>query len=69
MYYFTYLTTNLANDKKYIGDHSTNNINDSYLGSGVYILKAIKKYIKSNKIKSKSILVRTAVLDMVNYTE
>lgn len=36
-----YLTTNLINNKKYIG--STNNNNPYYLGSGVYLNKAIKK--------------------------
>jgi group I intron endonuclease len=41
-----YLTTNLVNQKKYIGMDSNNNPN--YLGSGSLILKAIKKYGRSN---------------------
>ena len=41
---FVYVTTNLKNDNQYIGDHSTNNLNDGYLGSGRIFLKAIKKY-------------------------
>ena len=41
-----YLTTNLINGKKYIGSHYSSN--DDYLGSGVLISKAIKKYGKSN---------------------
>jgi predicted DNA-binding transcriptional regulator AlpA len=41
-----YLTTNLVNGKKYIGSHFSSN--DDYLGSGVLISKAIKKYGKSN---------------------
>ena len=41
-----YLTTNLINNKKYIG--STNNNNPYYLGSGVYLNKAIKKYGRKN---------------------
>jgi hypothetical protein len=41
-----YCTTNLINGKKYIGSHKNNK--DSYLGSGVYITKAIKKYGKEN---------------------
>lgn len=47
-YYLIYQTTNLINGKMYIGKHITININDSYLGSGVYLNKAIKKYGKEN---------------------
>lgn len=46
MYHIVYLTTNLINGKQYIGDHSANLIKDSYIGSGVLITKAIKKYGK-----------------------
>jgi group I intron endonuclease len=46
--YLIYLTTNLINGKKYIGSHITEDIDDSYLGSGVYLKKAIKKYGKIN---------------------
>jgi group I intron endonuclease len=41
-----YLTINLINNKKYIGQDSNNN--PKYLGSGVYLTKAIKKYGKEN---------------------
>ena len=44
---YIYLTTNLVNNKKYIGQH-TGKIDDNYLGSGIYLLKAIKKYGKQN---------------------
>ncbi|ELS1646538.1 GIY-YIG nuclease family protein [Escherichia coli] len=44
MYHFVYETVNLINGKKYIGKHSTENLNDSYLGSGVALNRAIKKY-------------------------
>jgi hypothetical protein len=41
-----YLTTNLINNKKYIGKDTNNN--DSYLGSGVDLKKDIKMFGKSN---------------------
>jgi hypothetical protein len=44
MIYFIYKTTNLINGKTYIGMHSTNNIQDGYLGSGVVFKKVLKKY-------------------------
>lgn len=42
------MTINLINDKKYVGSHATDNIDDTYLGSGKLIIKAIKKYGKQN---------------------
>jgi hypothetical protein len=48
MIYFTYQTKNLYNNKTYVGVHSTNNINDRYLGSGIKLNKAIKKYGRHN---------------------
>lgn len=48
MYYIVYRTTNLINNKKYIGMHYTTNLHDSYLGSGKILRNAIKKYGKSN---------------------
>lgn len=48
MYHYTYKTTNLINGKYYLGMHSTNNLNDGYLGSGVILWKAINKYGKEN---------------------
>lgn len=48
MYHLVYLTTNLINNKIYVGVHSTYNLNDGYLGSGKAIKHAIKKYGKHN---------------------
>ena len=45
-YYFTYKTVNKHNGKFYIGVHATNNIKDSYLGSGKYLNDAIQHYGK-----------------------
>lgn len=44
MIYLIYKTTNLIDRKTYIGAHSTDNINDGYIGSGKYLKRAIKKY-------------------------
>ena len=48
--HYVYCTTNLINFRKYIGSHS-GKIDDSYLGSGVILKEAIKKYGKKNFIK------------------
>lgn len=45
--YYIYLTTNLINGKRYIGKHF-GELNDSYLGSGTLIQRAIDKYGKQN---------------------
>lgn|SRR5574343_51289 len=47
-FHYLYKTTNLINGKIYIGVHSTNNLNDGYLGSGSALTKAFKKYGKEN---------------------
>lgn len=49
-YYFIYKTTNLVNNKYYIGMHSTNNLDDGYLGSGKYLWNSINYHGKENHI-------------------
>jgi hypothetical protein len=51
MYYLVYKTTNIINGKFYIGAHRTKNIQDAYLGSGVALDAAIKKYGVENFTK------------------
>lgn len=48
MYYLLYEITNLVNGKNYIGQHTTDDINDGYMGSGMAIMRAVKKYGKEN---------------------
>ena len=43
-----YKTTNLANEKFYIGIHSTYNLEDGYLGSGKRLKRAVEKYGTEN---------------------
>lgn len=50
MEHFIYKTTNKINKKYYYGAHSTKK-NDDYLGSGIALKDAIKKYGKDNFIR------------------
>lgn len=47
-YYFIYETTNLLDGMVYRGYHSTNNLDDGYIGSGKYFWSAVNKYGKEN---------------------
>jgi group I intron endonuclease len=47
-YHYLYKTTNLKNGKFYVGMHSTDNLYDGYLGSGMYLRRSIRKYGKDN---------------------
>ena len=42
--FYIYRITNLINGKTYIGQHKYKKLDDSYMGSGVYLAKAKKKY-------------------------
>ena len=42
-YHYIYKTTNLKTGKFYVGMHSTDNLNDGYLGSGKRLRRSIRK--------------------------
>ena len=63
-YYTIYKTTNLINNKIYIGLHTTDDINDGYLGSGIFLKKAIKKYGHIN-FKKETLYVFDNKKDMI----
>ena len=48
MRYIIYKITNLISNRYYIGRHATDNINDGYMGSGIAVKNAIKKYGEEN---------------------
>ncbi len=51
MKHIIYKITNTINNKIYIGAHSTEDIHDSYMGSGIAVKRAQKKYGMDNFTK------------------
>jgi hypothetical protein len=51
IFHYVYKITNLINNKYYYGIHSTDNLNDHYMGSGLNIQRAIRKHSKENFCK------------------
>lgn len=47
-YFGLYKITNLANGKMYIGQHVTSDLDDGYMGSGLWIKNAVRKYGPEN---------------------
>ena len=47
-YHYIYKTTNLINQHYYIGMHSTNNLEDGYIGSGKKLWSQISYHGKEN---------------------
>lgn len=64
-YHYLYKITNLLNNKIYVGVHSSNKENDNYMGSGVGIKNAIKKYGVKN-FKKEIIEYFENAVDMIN---
>jgi len=60
-YHFIYKVTCLINGLIYVGHHSTNNLNDKYLGGGAKFKKAIKDLGKENFVR--------IVLEYCNYED
>jgi hypothetical protein len=50
-YHFIYKTTNILSGKYYIGMHSTDDLDDGYLGSGTRLRYSINKHGKENFIR------------------
>ena len=52
-YHYIYKTTNKLNEKFYVGMHSTDDLDDGYVGSGKYLWRSIRKHGKENFVVEK----------------
>ena len=43
-FHYIYKITNLVTGDIYVGQHTTSNLDDGYMGSGKILIRAIKKY-------------------------
>lgn len=50
-YHFIYKTTCKVTDRHYYGMHSTDDVDDGYLGSGLWLWRSIKKHGKENHVR------------------
>jgi hypothetical protein len=50
-YFIIYKTTNIINNRFYIGRHATPRLEDGYLGSGKALRRSIRKYGKENHVR------------------
>lgn len=66
-FYGIYRITNLLNGKMYVGQHTTDDLDDGYMGSGVILRHALKKYGKENFRKEWLMFCEDA--DELNYME
>jgi len=48
IYGYIYLTTNLVNGRRYVGQHLKIKLDKNYYGSGIYIKNGLRKYKKKN---------------------
>ena len=67
IYYIIYKTTNIINGFEYIGQHTTKDIHDGYLGSGIRLKNSIKQYGK--EAFKKEILYIFESFDAMNQKE
>lgn len=60
-YHYIYKTTNVINNKYYIGMHSTDKLNDGYIGGGKYLWNSINYHGRDYHVKE--------ILEFVNTRE